>query len=346
MPAPEHSPLPSETVHLINVLNLSPVTFERIAEETRKDPILQKVYHYIRTAWPNNEKSEMLKSYRERKIELSIQQGCIMWGQRVIIPEKLRTQMVNLLHEGHVGIVKMKGLSRSYVYWPRIDRDLEKVAQECQVCQLHSKMPRVDKDHSWMPASKPWERIHIDFAEQFMGTNFLVIIDAHSKWIEIFVQARLTSEQTIANLQRCFATYGVPKQVHSDNGAAFTSAMFEEFLDSHGIKHTTSAAYSPKTNGLAERAIQVFKAKMIKNKKDGADLHDCLTHFLLRYRTTIQQTTGKTPGFLLFGREMRTKMNCVIPEPVSGWPPSNRRSPVWDKYSRRFEVGEKVLVRN
>lgn len=142
-------------------------------------------------------------------------------------------------------MAKMKALSRSFVYWPNLDKDIEEVSKTCIPCQMNCKSPNATQGHQWMPPSNPWERIHIDFAENFRGTHFLIIIDSHSKWIEVFEQARLTTSLTIDNLLRCFATYGLPKQIHTDNGAAFTSAEFEQFMQINGIKHTTSPAYHP-----------------------------------------------------------------------------------------------------
>ena len=112
---PEKALLPSETINLIKQLETTTVTFEKIAEETKKDKCLTEVMHYTRTRWPDEISSE-LKPYRDRQLELSIQQGCLMWGQRVVIPTVLRDKIVKILHEGHIGIAKMKALGRSFVY--------------------------------------------------------------------------------------------------------------------------------------------------------------------------------------------------------------------------------------
>ena len=88
-----------------------------------------------------------VKPYIDRKQELSIQQGCVLWGARVIIPRVLRQQIINIIHEGHIGISKMKAMSRSFVYWPKIDSDLEEEGRTCVQCQLHGNRPRSERDH-------------------------------------------------------------------------------------------------------------------------------------------------------------------------------------------------------
>ena len=336
---PATSPLPSETIHLINKLNETPVTFQMIAEATKRDKTLTKVMHYTRTSWPD-EVPSVLKPYHDRKLELSIQENCLMWGQRVVVPQELHKKILNILHEGHVGTAKMKALSRSFVYWPEVNKNIEDVSKTCTSCQINSKSPAAIQGHRWITPPKPWDRIHLDFAENFRGMHFLVIIDAHSKWIEVYEQARLTSVDTIRNLQRCFATYGLPKQIHSDNGSAFTSNAFDNFMKSLGIKHTTNPAYSPKTNGLAERAVQTFKQKM---RKISGNTNERLTTFLMHYRTTVHDQTNRTPASLLFGRELRTKLTLVQPDVENN--PIETRQRILEN-ERFFVSGDSVLARD
>ena len=202
---------------------------------------------------------------------------------------------------------------------------------------MNSRTPNASHGHQWLPPSKPWERVHLPFAKNFRGTHFLIIVDAQSKWIEVFPQPRLTTAQTTHNLLRCFATYGIPKQVHTDNGCTFTSAEFEQFMEVHGIKHTISPAYSPRTHALAERAVQLFKDKMRKNS---GDLHEQHTKFLFHYRTTVQESTQQTPAFLIYGRELRTKLSLVQPE---GQTQDSNQFPEDEKC---FSSGDVLLARD
>ena len=60
------------------------------------------------------------KPYYERRNELTVHQGCILWGMREVIPNKLQDRVLEELHDGHLGVVKMKALARSYFWWPNI----------------------------------------------------------------------------------------------------------------------------------------------------------------------------------------------------------------------------------
>ena len=111
--------------------------------------------------------------------------------------------------------------------------------------------------HPWKWPTRPWARLHLDFAGPFQGKNILIAIDAHSKWIEAVCTSSTASSCVIEELRTLFAKLGLPEMVVTDNGTCFVSQEFEQFLQKNGIKHTTSAPYHPASNGLAERAVQV-----------------------------------------------------------------------------------------
>ena len=119
---------------------------------------------------------------------------------------------------------------------------------------------------SW--PERPWTRIHADYAGPFMGKMFLLMVDAHSKWLEVHIVNKATSMSTIEKMRFTFATHGLPEMLVTDNGTIFKSTEFEAFLQKNGICHIKSAPYHPAMNGLAERAVQTFKAAMKKASTD------------------------------------------------------------------------------
>ena len=111
---------------------------------------------------------------------------------------------------------------------------------------------------------RPWARIHVDYTGPIEGKMMLIIVDAHSKWLEALVVNSATSQTTIEKLCSVFATHGIPEVLVSDDGSVFTSAEFDEFVRRNGIKHLTSVPYHPASNGLAERAVQTVKTVLKK----------------------------------------------------------------------------------
>lgn len=128
-------------------------------------------------------------------------------------------------------------MARSFVYWLGIDADIELIAKSCAECAKHAHAPPKFNTHHWEYPKRPWERIHIDYAEPVDGNMLLVITDAYSKWLEVKVTNSNTSTATIDILDLLFATYGVPSIVVSDNGRQFVSDEFETFLKISGVKY-------------------------------------------------------------------------------------------------------------
>ena len=97
-----------------------------------------------------------------------------------------------------------------------------------------------------------------------MGCMFLVVSDAYSKWLDVYVTKGSTSVETIEKLRHSIAIHGILSVIVSDNGACFTSKEFDVFCQKSDIRHVTSTPYHPSTNGLAERSVRTFKEALKK----------------------------------------------------------------------------------
>lgn len=194
-----------------------PVTATQLATATRTDPVLSKVHHYVTRGWPQQVDAG-LKPYFSRKEELAVESGCVLWGLRVLVPEKWRERVLSELHHDHPGISRMKCIARSYFWWPGLDQCIEQLARGCVDCQSVKNAPAVAPLHPWVWPSRPMQRVHSDFAGPFQGAMFLVMVDAFSKWPEVCVMQSTTAEKTVEALRPIFARYGLPEQVVSDNG--------------------------------------------------------------------------------------------------------------------------------
>ncbi|XP_039215531.1 uncharacterized protein K02A2.6-like, partial [Crotalus tigris] len=189
---------------------------------------------------------------------------CLLWGSRVVIPTSMRTRVLGSLHEGHPGIVRMKALARSHLWWPGLDRDIEAKVHACHLCQCsRPEMPQAPI-HRWEETQSPWSRVHIDYAGPFQGQFFLVLVDSHSKWLEVLPVSSTTTAKTIQVLRGIFAAHGLPDVLVSDNGPQFTSSEFKAFLQANMIRHATSAPFHPSTNGMAECMVRITKDTLKK----------------------------------------------------------------------------------
>ena len=249
--APSTVPIPPEIHRVVQQVDAT-LSLVQIRAWTQKDPVLSRVYEYVMTGWPAHCDDEDLQPYFNRRSEISVEDGVLMWGVRVIIPRPGREAVLQELHEVHPGVTCMKALARSCVYWPGIDQQIEDQVKNCTPCQVNRKEPAAAPLHPWEWPAHPWFRVHADYAGPFMGKMFLILVDAHSKWIECHVMSSSSTEATIEKMEQSFATLGLPVYLVTDNGSCFTSSEFQSFMKANGIHHITSAPYHPASNGLAE----------------------------------------------------------------------------------------------
>ena len=279
-----------------------------VVRETPKDPILSQLMRFVKEGWPHAF-SEELKDFKKLENSLSTENGCVFYGLRVIIPSTLRNHIFKLLHLGHFGMQRMKQLARSTVYWPRIDFDIENLCRKCTSCGQFQNKPDKPSIHPWMMPEKPWSRLHLDHAINFLGRNWLVLVDAYSKYPCIHPTTSTSSKCTTAILEQEFAHFGYPHTLVTDNATTFMSQEFQAWCKQRGIVHLTGAPYHPATNGAAERLIQSFKQAL---RKSSLRPKEALQEFLMQYRR-IPFASGLSPSELLNGRRIRTKIDTLVP---------------------------------
>ena len=347
--SPSTVPLPEETVFLMDTLQASPVNATQIKNWTNTDPVLSHVRDLVLKGWVNTA-DKQLQPFQQRQNELSVHAGCILLGSRVVIPSAGHQKILELLHQGHPGITRMKGLARSFVWWPGMDSDLEEKVKSCPNCQQNQKTPEVAPLHPWEWPQRPWTRIHIDYAGPFLGKMFLVSIDAYSKWMDVQVVNSATSYATIEHLRTLFSTHGIPEVMVSDNGTPFTSAEFSEFITKNGIRHVKTSPYHPSSNGLAERAVKSFKEGMKKCGNSDRESIECrLARMLFHYRITPHSTTGVSPSELLLGRRIRSHLDFIQPNLSSHVETKQSAQKKHHDYHARectFQIGDAVFVKN
>ncbi|XP_063830254.1 uncharacterized protein K02A2.6-like [Ostrinia nubilalis] len=340
--------LPEQT-YLHFAQNEMLLDYNELKKQTQRDAMLGRVLSYIRDGWPSNSEIKNLQPYFNRRNEIYEELGCIMWGHRVVIPENCRSKVLLQLHESHMGIVKTKATARSYVWWPGIDEAVEALCRACPACAAEADAPPRHAPSPWPWPAAPWSRLHVDFLGPIFNKTYLVIIDAKTKWLEVFQVPSTAATSTIHKLSELFARWGLPKQLVSDNGPPFTSKEFSEFLRGCGIAHFFTAPYHPASNGAAENAVRTIKKVIKKAIRLNLDVHLFLNTFLLHYRNTEHCTTGESPAALMLGRRLRTKLDILRPNV------ENRVSIVQARQAesggqpgdnRELHAGEEVWYRN
>ncbi|XP_062542480.1 uncharacterized protein LOC134210451 [Armigeres subalbatus] len=344
----------------INFLNMDStvkVDCEVLRRETDKDPELSTVRNWLKTG--SSKDGSIREAFKRISSELSVEGDFVMRGLRVVIPKSLRRIVLDQVHRSHLGIVKSKSLLRSYVWWPNIDAELEQFIKDCYQCLTSHPSPEKAKLIPWEPPQKIWERVHLDFAGPVQGTSYLIVIDALSKWVEVFSTQKCDTEFVLNKMIECISRFGLMKEVVCDNGSQFTAAKFRSFLAANGVQLTLTSPGHPATNGQAENAVKTFKASLLKclagNKPN---VQQIIVNFLLGYRNAEHCVTRMSPARMMMGRELRTSLDLMFPR---SWRKTlveqearqailnQQQSQVKNYKGNRdieFEVDDKVIVRD
>ena len=236
-----------------------PVTLDLLRDETKKDMVLDKVVKYILDGWPKKCKISELRPYFLCKSQLSYENNVIMRGHKIVIPSKLRSKILEELHKTHLGIVKCKAEARGRFWFPGIDKAIEAMINGCEICVQLRPSPARAPLAQWLLPPEPFYRVHIDFLGPINNQCYLVIVDAYTKWPEVYKTVKTTSDVVIDKLYDFMSRFGLIHTIVSDNATCFLSVEFSNFCKSNGISHVTSPAYHPASNGQAESYVKIIK---------------------------------------------------------------------------------------
>uniref|UniRef100_H3A4B4 Gypsy retrotransposon integrase-like protein 1 n=1 Tax=Latimeria chalumnae TaxID=7897 RepID=H3A4B4_LATCH len=224
---------------------------------------------------------------------------------------------------GYLGISKTLARLKLQVFWPGLKKDVTQYVKSCNTCQTTK--PSQSKPSGLMipiTPQYPWEYVGVDFTgplprTQRGNTYILVFVDYFSKWVEVFPVKEATSQVAAKKfVEKVFMRHGAPKYLISDRGTPFLSDLFETATKLLGTEHRLTTAYHPQTN-LTERVNHTLKTAIrayIEDKHTTWDLY--LPHITFALRTATHASTGHTPAFLLYGREIPTPVDLLLsPQP-------------------------------
>lgn len=212
--------------------------------------LLKSVLH---SGWPEcrDDLPCAVKCYFPFRDELVVQNGLILKG--VIVPEGVRRDIIDRIHETHIGIQGCLRKAREFVYWPNMNADIENFIQRCEICSAcrpdQPKEPMISHE---IP-KRPWERVGCDLFE-FDGKYYLICADYFSDFFEIDRLHGKTGKEVIGKMNAQIARHGIPDVIVTDNGPPFNSVEFRDFAEKYEFEHRTSSPRYPQSNGKVENA--------------------------------------------------------------------------------------------
>lgn len=221
-------------------------------------------------------------------------------GLKLIIPEAFRKEMLELVHETHLGTVKCKSRAREVMFWPSMGSDIEEKVSHCSICaKVNMKIPPKEPLMNHELPDRPWSKIAADIFE-YKNENYLVTVCYYSKWPHLQKLKNMTSKSVIACLKAQIGLYGYFDELVTDNGSNFTSYEFKNFATEYGFVHTTTSPHFASSNGQAERTVQTVKNILKKN--------DDPQKALLVYRNTPIEGINLSPAQMFMGRRLKTAL--------------------------------------
>ena len=300
--------LPIVAVNLItSSVPVSSDEIDMIREETARDATLNLLRHYIHVGWPVDRRMlpRELHNFWNYREDLSMENGLIMKGARLVIPSTLRSKVLEQIHEGHLGIEKCMLKAREAVFWPGISNDIREAVEKCGICQASSKSSKLIGNVSDVPPHA-WHTLGTDLF-YWNKIDYLVIGDYFSKYLIVRRLPNSSTHAVIKELGLIFTELGRPFVLRSDNGPCYSSREFRNFLNFHQVDHVTSSPHYPQSNGFAEALVGIAKKLMDKSSKEGKPWN----FGLLQYRTTPISSTLPSPLEMLTGRKPRLNLPQV-----------------------------------
>ena len=205
-----------------------------------------------------NKCPEVIRSYFPYRDELTVYNGLVLKGNRIVIPAILRNDLLTVVHESHLGICKTLDHVRTCIFWPNITNDIKDMISHCRACAQHQdKQPNetIVSD----PELKPWTSLSINNFEH-KGRHSLIILDRCTKFVVVKC-VHSYANTTTETMCEVFSEVGLPDNIHSDRGRNFLSECFTQFLNTLGIDLTYCSTYHHSSNP-AEQAIRNVKNLM------------------------------------------------------------------------------------
>jgi len=348
----------NETVNALLFLRVSDQRVKEIAAETARDPDMRELAAIIQTGWPKMSQhlQNNIKPYFTHRHELTTHNGLIFKGQRIVVPPKLRADIIRRLHESHCGMESTLQHAREVVFWPGITDHIRNKIANCQICIANSCANQKEPMQSVEGPNLPFQIVSMDLFEivdeHQTRRHYLVTVDHYSDFFCLDYLPDQKSSTVIKKCKKNFCDHGIAEVIISDNGVQFLSDEFRQFAAEWEFRISTCSPYHKEGNGKAESAVKIAKSLIKKAMESRTDLE----LVLLNWRNTPNKM-GSSPSQRLYSRRTRCQVPCapelLLPKVIDGVKDriienKHRSKSYHDSKSREeleFQTGEMVFVR-
>ena len=294
-----------ESINTTQYISMSEETQTRMQRATEEDEDLRDLKTVIRHGWPLRKEDLPIKvrDYFPFRDELTLQNGLILKGERLVVPTLLREEMTEKLHSSHIGIQGCLRRARETLHWPGMNKKVEDYIARCSTCNSYQSEQAKEPMISQHIPTRPWEKVGMDLFE-LNNRDFLITVDYYSNYFEVDRLTSKTAKEVINKTKANFVRHGILDQVFSVNGQPFSSSDFENFAAVYGFEYNTSSPNYPQSNGKVENAVKTAKNLM----KKAMDSQSAPYLALLAWRNTPSESVNSSPAQTIFGRRTKSRI--------------------------------------
>ena len=308
------------------------VSISEIRNAQREDKNISCIIRFLETSdvrpkWQDISAENLcIKALWSQWNRLSLRDGILYrkWeddsGSRIswqlIVPDIYPDDVLSYLHDaitaGHLGVNKTLSRVKERFYWPGVGDSVKDWCRKCEQCSRRKRPYKTAKAPMKIyNVGSVMKRIALDILgplpESERGNRYVLVVgDYFSKWIEAYAIPDQEAETVARVLVEQFITrFGVPMQIHSDQGRQFESRLFTELCKLLEIDKTRTTALHPQSDGMIERFNATIEAMLATTvQKDQKNWDELLPYLLMAYRSAEHESTKVSPNVMMFGREI------------------------------------------
>ena len=303
---------------------------------------------------------------REQKVETYILQDDILykrvkrhdtWKLLIFVPMSMRTDVIRLCHDDiyacHNGITRTEQRLSNRFFWPGYAKTIVSYVNTCRYCAERKSAKHVKPLLRGMPVcTRAMQMIGIDGVGPYNTTRkgnvyMLTVIDYYTRYAWAFPVPDMRTE-TIMNviMKEIVCVHGAPEMILSDRGSSFKSELATAVYALINTKKIQTTSYHPQTNGLCERFHRMMNDMLAcVCKENETEWDDNIQYVLMSYRTGKQATTGYTPHYLMYGREMKMPIDISIEREMNDEDEYTEVEKYVDAMTQRMRKANDIVVK-
>ena len=225
-----------EVEKAVYMMQISSGQLDKVRSASAEDPMLCTLWEQVIYGWPAEPKlvPKVIRSFWSMSDYVSVEDGVLYFGSRMIVPESMRGEYLERIHASHQGVTKSQLRAKECLYWPNMAAEIESMVNDCKLCLENAKSKQKEPMLSHEVPSQAWKVLHSDFFT-IAGHKYVVVGDQYSKMPFARALKNETASEVVKFCKDLFSVHGLPKTMYTDNGPQYDSQELRDLLNSGNL---------------------------------------------------------------------------------------------------------------